>query len=530
MKSFNAHEATRTVSHLAVVNNTAEMSPFEKAAEYGHAKVTKHIAQSFGLSVFAGAFIALAFVFYLTVTTGAAPGSWGLVRFSGGIAFSLGLILVVVLGGELFTSTVLSAIAWAQKRVTTKQLLACWTRVYLGNLCGAMLILLLVMMSKMYDLNGSAWGLNALHVAQHKIHHDWSQAFALGTLCNLLVCLGVWMTFSCKDALAKSILLILPVAMFVSSGFEHSIANLFMVPLGIAIEHFIGSEYFLALGVVPQAFADLTISNFIAHNLIPVTLGNIVGGAVFVGLGYFWINDRNTGSDHITQLHISPIGQDSTRQQDWTQVQQQHLSASSQFQPATITSTHSYTSHKDLTMKTKIDKLIVSELMDTNPDTLNLDNTIYQALDLLAAKSIRSAPVVDKNNQLLGFVSEQDLLRSLWSEEFSATLPTTIKEVMQTKMLTVAPTENVAQLLEFMVVDKKKLFPVTDSGMYISGGYQSYEERLREASAAVPSVYPVVENGRLCGVIRRESLMKMFAKLYHLKHDGNAHPVEQSVA
>ncbi|MCT8988448.1 CBS domain-containing protein [Shewanella phaeophyticola] len=181
-------------------------------------------------------------------------------------------------------------------------------------------------------------------------------------------------------------------------------------------------------------------------------------------------------------------------------------------------------------MKTKIDKLIVSELMDTNPGTLNVDNTIYQALDLLAAQSIRSAPVVDQNNQLLGFVSEQDLLRSLWSEEFSANLPTTIKEVMQTKMLTVAPTEKVAQLLEFMVVDKKKLFPVTDSGMYISGGYQSYEERLREASAAVPSVYPVVENGRLCGVIRRESLMKMFAKLYHPKHDGNAHPVEQSVA
>ncbi|GGP72171.1 hypothetical protein GCM10009347_41160 [Shewanella algicola] len=532
MKQFDAHEATRPVNHLAVVDSSAAMSPFEKAAEYGHAKVTKHIAQSFGLSVFAGAFIALAFVFYLTVTTGAAPGAWGLVRFSGGIAFSLGLILVVVLGGELFTSTVLSAIAWAQKRVTTKQLLGCWTRVYLGNFCGAMLILLLVMMSKMYDLNGSAWGLNALHVAQHKIHHDWSQAFALGTLCNLLVCLGVWMTFSCKDALGKSILLILPVAMFVSSGFEHSIANLFMVPLGISIEHFIGSEYFMALGVVPQAFADLTISNFIVHNLIPVTLGNIVGGAVFVGLGYFWINDRNPSSNHVAQLHISPIEQGQAHQHDGTNVQQQpqHLSASAQFQSSTITSTHSHSSHKDLTMKTKIDKLIVSELMDTNPGTLNVDNTIYQALDLLAAESIRSAPVVDQNNQLLGFVSEQDLLRSLWSEEFAATLPTTVKEVMQTKMLTVAPTEKVAQLLEFMVVDKKKLFPVTDSGMYISGGYQSYEERLREASAAVPSVYPVVENGRLCGVIRRESLMQMFAKLYHPQHDGNAHPVEQSVA
>ena len=98
---------------------------------------------------------------------------------------------------------------------------------------------------------------------------------------------------------------------------------------------------------------------------------------------------------------------------------------------------------------------------------------------------------------------------------------------MQTKMLTVAPTEKIVQLLEFMVVDKNKLFPVTDSGMYISGGYQSYEERLRDASATVPSTYPVVENGRLCGVIRRETFMQMFAKLYSPEHDGITHPVEQ---
>lgn len=520
--------AARQVSHLAVVDKPAVMSPFEKAAEYGHAKVTKHFGQSFGLSVFAGAFIALAFVFYLTVTTGSAQSSWGLVRFSGGIAFSLGLILVVVLGGELFTSTVLSAIAWAQKRVTTRQLLGCWMRVYLGNLCGAMLILVLVMMSKMYAMDGNEWGLNALQVSQHKIHHDWSQAFALGTLCNLLVCLGVWMTFSCKDVLAKSLLLILPVAMFVSSGFEHSIANLFMVPLGIAIQHFAGNEYFTALGVIPQAFADLTISNFVINNLIPVTLGNILGGAVFVGLGYFWIDNANT---QITvqgpTLHINAIAQ--------SQIQShaQSLAISEEYQHSSLASQTQYqssqfqSSQKDLAMKNKIQKLIVSELMDTKPTTLSVDTCIYQALTLLAQNNLRSAPVVNDDNQLLGFVSEQDLMRSLWSEEFASSLPISVKDIMQTKMLTVAPTEKVVQLLEFMVVDKKKLFPVTDSGMYISGGYQSYEERLRDASAAAPSAYPVVENGRLCGVIRREALMQLLVSFYSPKHQDINSPVEQ---
>jgi formate transporter len=520
--------AVRQVSHLSLIDKPAVISPFEKAAEYGHAKVTKHFGQSFGLSVFAGAFIALAFVFYLTVTTGSSQSSWGLVRFSGGIAFSLGLILVVVLGGELFTSTVLSAIAWAQKRVTTKQLLGCWMRVYVGNLCGAMLILVLVMMSKMYALDANEWGLNALHVSQHKIHHDWSQAFALGTLCNLLVCLGVWMTFSCKDALAKSLLLILPVAMFVSSGFEHSIANLFMVPLGIAIQQFAGNEYFTALGVMPQAFADLTISNFVFNNLIPVTLGNILGGAVFVGLGYFWIDNANTKiTDDVPTLHINPVAQ-SQIQSHAISEEYQHSSLALQTQ---YQSSQFQSNQKDLAMKNKIQKLIVSELMDTKPTTLSVDTYIYQALTLLAKNNHRSAPVVDDDNQLLGFVSEQDLMRSLWSEEFASSLPISVKDIMQTKMLTVAPTEKIVQLLEFMVVDKKKLFPVTDSGMYISGGYQSYEERLRDASAAVPSAYPVVENGRLCGVIRREALMQMLAKLYSPKLDEiTAADKQQSLA
>lgn len=282
----------------------AQTSPFmtalnlcQEAEHYGYVKVAKSPAQSFGLAMFAGAFIALAFVFYITVTTGASAAPWGITRLVGGLAFSLGLILVVICGAELFTSTVLTTLAWAQKKISFGQMLTCWGRVYLGNLAGALLMLLLVMIAQMHMLDGGQWGLNALHIAQHKIHHNWLQAFVLGILCNLLVCLGVWMTFASKDALARSFLLILPVAMFVSSGFEHCIANMFMVPLGISISHFASPEFFQHLGVTQAQFADLTIWQFIRANLIPVTLGNIFGGGVLIGIGY-WVIEKSAKGHH----------------------------------------------------------------------------------------------------------------------------------------------------------------------------------------------------------------------------------------
>ena len=263
-------------------------NPVSIASEYGYKKAHKSLLQSFGLSIFAGIFISIAFVFYITVTTGSSA-SWGMTKFAGGFAFSLGLILVVVCGAELFTSTVLSSVAWAQKRITHKQLISCWIRVYLGNFVGAMVMLLLIVGAKMHLQDGGQWGINAMLIAQHKLHHTWIQAFSLGILCNLLVCLGVWMTFYTKDVLTKAILLILPVTMFVSSGFEHSIANLFMVPLGIALQHAFSPELLIELGYNATSFADLTISHFVINNLIPVTLGNIVGGAVIVGLGNWFI-------------------------------------------------------------------------------------------------------------------------------------------------------------------------------------------------------------------------------------------------
>ncbi len=267
-------------------------STLDKVEEYGFQKVQKSFATSFSLAIYAGMFIAIAFVFYITVTTGSGDAPWGMVRLLGGIAFSLGLMLVIVCGGELFTSTVLSTVGWAQKRFSTSQLLRCWGRVYLGNLVGALVLVVLVIMAKMHLLNGGEWGIHAMQVALHKLEHDWSQAFALGILCNLLVCLATWMAFTSKDTTGKSLLVVLPVAMFVSSGFEHSIANMFMVPLGVAIKAVSDPAFYTAHGLLASDFEHLTLYNFLVHNLIPVTLGNIVGGGVLVGLGYWRIEHK----------------------------------------------------------------------------------------------------------------------------------------------------------------------------------------------------------------------------------------------
>lgn len=484
IKLLNTHQALP-----ATKDGTLQM-----AEEYGMSKVAKKAAKSFSLAIFAGVFIAIAFVFYITVTTGATGAPWGVMRLIGGLAFSLGLILVVVCGGELFTSTVLTTVAWAQGFFSTTELLKCWLRVYLGNLVGAALMVMLVITAKMYLLDGGSWGVNALQIAQHKLHHSWLQAFSLGILCNLLVCLGIWMTFTTKDILAKSMLLILPVAMFISSGFEHSIANMFMVPLGIVINAISKPEFFIAHGFITTDFADLTWANFITHNLIPVTLGNIVGGGVFVGLGY-WLTEQEPMQKKQIPENGSLNPQNSINQQH-------NLSTNTQ-----LTSPG-----EPNIMKKTLNNLTVNDVMDKNPLVLEQTGCIYQALSSLVKHNIKGAPVVNDQQLLIGFVSQQDILRLLWSEEYDIELSVPVSTVMQTEILSVGNGQPISVLLEFMVVDKDALFPVTDSGMLSSYNYQSYDQRLKSASAKRPSIYPVVNQGVLCGVISRAQIAKLITQ------------------
>ncbi|CAM3143460.1 formate transporter FocA [Vibrio rarus] len=463
-----------------ISSSKAKLTLTMQAADYGHQKVLKSFKQSFGLAVFAGAFIALAFVFYITVTTGTHNNGWGMTRFVGGLAFSLGLMLVVVCGGELFTSTVLSSVAWAQKRVTTKQLLVCWGRVYAGNFIGAMLTLAFIMMAKMHILDHGNWGLNALSISAHKLEHSWWQAFSLGVMCNLLVCLGIWMSFSSKESASKAFLVLLPVAMFVSSGFEHSIANMFMVPLGIAIKATADTHMLSAATDAGIHLHLLNIKQFITANLIPVTLGNIFGGAVLVGLAYWSIEPKQSSTTSIYPIKNSDINFSSLDSLEHAMLEQ---------------------------MK----RLRVADLASDDQITFSEELNCKSALKLLIDNNQAGAAVLSDDHQVQGFISQQDLLRAMWGQDFDMDAVVSVKDYMQTPVCTLSPEQSILAALEPMIVDQETLYPVNQGGFFMGGQALSFSERLAKAASKMPSAYPVVFNGKYVGLLNRDAIAQFVA-------------------
>ena len=261
----------------------------KKAEDVGVAKATKHPRTTFLLAIMAGAFIGIAFIFYAVVTTGNESMGWGANKMLGGLAFSLGLMLVVVNGGELFTSTVLTVVAKASNKISWGQLARNWVLVYIGNFVGALLLVFVMLTAKHYEPANGALGISYMSIALHKVEHGFLQAVALGIMCNVMVCLGVWMTFSARTVTDKLLAVILPVAMFVAAGFEHCVANMFMIPMGILTKASVGPEFWQATGRSAADFADLTWGHFFLNNLLPVTIGNIIGGGLLVGLCYWFI-------------------------------------------------------------------------------------------------------------------------------------------------------------------------------------------------------------------------------------------------
>ncbi|QDJ13113.1 formate transporter FocA [Mergibacter septicus] len=260
----------------------AEMATVaENSAVY---KANKRPFLSFASAISAGACIALAFIFYTTTQTGSAGVAWGLSKLVGGLVFSLGVIMVVLFGTELFTSSTMTITARVAGRITTWQMLRNWIVVYLGNFVGSLVMVAIIWFSGQLMADHSQWGLTILKTAQHKIHHTWFEAFNLGILCNVMVCIAVWLSYAGRTVTDKAFIMILPIALFVSSGFEHCVANMFMLPLGILTAQYSPPEFWQQLGIDPALYADLDLYHFIVKNLIPVTLGNIVGGAVFVAL------------------------------------------------------------------------------------------------------------------------------------------------------------------------------------------------------------------------------------------------------
>ena len=262
----------------------------KKAENVGVAKASLGPFRMFALAVLAGAFIAMGAVFMTTVTTGAAGVlTYGITRFLGGFVFCLGLILVVVAGAELFTGNNLIVMAWAGGKVSTGRLLRNWVIVYIGNFVGSIMTAYGMFLSGQYLFSKGAVGLNALNIANAKTSLDFVPALVLGVFCNALVCLAVWLCMGARSTVDKITAIIFPITAFVAAGFEHSIANMYFIPIGLFIKGGAPDEFWTMIGQTPADFANITWSNFLVGNLLPVTIGNIIGGALMVGLVYWFI-------------------------------------------------------------------------------------------------------------------------------------------------------------------------------------------------------------------------------------------------
>lgn len=272
----------------------AEMA---RRAEYvGVSKAEAPKLKMSSLAILAGAFISMGAVFATTVASGASGSlTYGVTKLLVGFVFCLGLILVVVGGAELFTGNNLIVMAWASGKVSSRALARNWGVVYAGNFIGSICMALLMFLSRQYTFDSGGVGLVALNIANGKANLEFGQAIVLGILCNVLVCLAVWLTFSARSTSDKIAAIIFPVTAFVAAGFEHSIANMYFIPIGLLIKNF-DPDFATSTGL---DLTNLTWSTFFINNLLPVTVGNIIGGALFVAALYWAIFLRQPNSSKL---------------------------------------------------------------------------------------------------------------------------------------------------------------------------------------------------------------------------------------
>jgi formate/nitrite transporter len=240
------------------------------------------------LGILAGAFIAFAAegsnmaAFNLF----AEPTTYGLGKALAGVVFGTGLMLVVLAGGELFTGNTLMLAAVLDQKITVSKMLRNWLIVYAGNFLGSLLIAYMMVNSGLLGSGAAMLGAVTVKIAVYKVNLSFLQAFYLGIMCNWLVCLAVWISAGAETMAGKIFSIFFPIWLFITSGFEHSVANMYYIPAGILAK---SNETFAQLsGLSQEALNSLTWGSFAVHNLIPVTLGNIVGGGIFVGMAYWY--------------------------------------------------------------------------------------------------------------------------------------------------------------------------------------------------------------------------------------------------
>ena len=274
----------------------------KKIADVAKKKSSLDLFRLFVLAILAGGFIGLGAEFYILVIHDSNL-PMGLTKLVGGVVFSLGLILIVLAGAELFTGNTLMVMGFVERRISAKQLLRSWAIMYLGNFLGSLFIVLLMYYSAQWTLNGNMVGAKALLIANSKVNMGFITAFMRGILCNILVVLAVWLCFGARTTVDKVFAIIFPITAFVASGFEHCIANMYFIPMGMILNN---NPSVVAAATemsgVPFAAKNLNWFGFIVRNLLPVTLGNIVGGSILVGLAYWSVFLREFSFRSMFQL------------------------------------------------------------------------------------------------------------------------------------------------------------------------------------------------------------------------------------
>lgn len=257
----------------------------------GQHKASRISSKLFLLGILGGVYISFGAIFYTVMSS--YGGHPAFIKLIGGVAFSLGLILVVLAGAELFTGNNLMVFSYMNNKITLMKLLRNWTFIYLGNFIGSILLVVLLFYSEQYLSGNALVGKKALGIAQGKIELNFVSAFVRGLLCNVLVCLAIWLTMLSKSITGKVLGIIFPITGFIVMGFEHCIANMYLIPMGIFIKNFAPSGFWTITDLDFNSFSNLTIEAFLLNNLLPVTIGNIIGGVFFVSLVYWFIHKKN---------------------------------------------------------------------------------------------------------------------------------------------------------------------------------------------------------------------------------------------
>ena len=386
----------------------------ERVEKAGIAKGNRDFFSTFTLAMMAGLFIALGAVFFTFVIHDSGL-SVGLTKLIGGFVFSLGLILVIITGAELFTGNNLIVMAVVSRKITLGQLLNNWSIVFIGNFVGSLIVVFLIFLTGMWTAGNASVGVTALTIANAKVNLTFLQALSRGILCNILVCLAVYLCFSGRSVTDKILAILFPITAFVALGFEHSIANMYFIPAGLLLKN--SPEVLAAaqdmLGQVPD-LSNLTMYGFLVDNLLPVTIGNIIGGTIFVGLAHWFLFLRPAAVEPIRKLMTGgpPTVVPNTSVAEVVEImKQQGISSVLVGEPGNATG---IVSEADIVRKVVVfDKdpahVRADQIMTSPLIAVDIKTPAYEIYRTMAEHHIRHLLITDGGSQV-GFISVKDLV------------------------------------------------------------------------------------------------------------------------